>query len=86
MLRFVCGLVVVSAFVVTFAWGYEQRRQAQAWREVACANRVADVASRATFLGIDDSRGPCERLQALGLGIRTSSVASFPAHDPVIRQ
>ena len=86
VLRFLSGLVVLGAFAVTLAWGYQQRQQAQAWRELACANRVADLTSRATFLGFDDSRGACERLQSLGLGVRTSGLASFPVRDPIARQ
>jgi hypothetical protein len=85
VLRFVGGLVVLSAFAVTLAWGYHQRQQAQAWREVACANRLADVASRATFLGLDGSRGACERLQSLGIGVRAPGGAAFPAPERVAR-
>jgi hypothetical protein len=85
VLRFLGGCLVVGAFAVTLAWGYEQRRQAQEWRELACSYRVADLASRAKFLGLDDQRGACERLQALGLGVRTSGVSSLTVHDPLLR-
>ena len=85
VLRLVGGVVVVGAFALTLAWGYEQRQQAQEWRELACAYRVADLASRAKFLGLDDQRGACARLQSLGLGVRTSGLPSFPARDPLPR-
>ena len=85
VLRFFAGFAVVGAFAVTIAWGYEQRQQAQEWREIACAHRVADLASRAKFLGLDEQRGACERLQSLGLGVRTSGFSSLPSRDPILR-
>jgi hypothetical protein len=77
-LRVIGCALILSAFVTTFGWGYHQRQQAQAWREQACANRFADVARRATFLGSDDPAAPCDRLQSLGLGMRISGFAAFP--------
>lgn len=84
VLRFVTSFLVLGSFAITLAWGYEQRQQAQRWREVACANRVADLASRAKFLGLDGQPGACERLQSLGLGVRTSGFSSFPVRDPIL--
>ena len=84
-LRLAAGVAVIAAFGFTLAWGYEQRQQAQEWRELACAYRVADLASRAKFLGLDEQRGACERLQALGLGVRTSGFSSLPVRDPSLR-
>jgi hypothetical protein len=81
VLRFVSAVAVVGAFALTLAWGYEQRQQAQEWRELACAYRVADVASRAKFLSLDDERRACDRLQALGLGVRTSGLSTLPVRD-----
>ena len=77
--------LVLSAFVATLGWGYHQRQQAHAWREQACAYRFADLARRATFLGEDDVQNACGRLQALGLGLRASSVAAFPIRDQLAR-
>jgi hypothetical protein len=76
--------LVVGAFVFMLAWGYHQRQLAQAWREQACANRFADVARRATFLG-DDTRDACARLQHLGLGLRTSGFPTFSASNDFAR-
>jgi hypothetical protein len=84
VLRFCVGFVVVGAFALTLAWGYEQRQQARQWRELACAHRVADLAGRAKFLGLDDRGGACERLQSLGLGVRTSGLSSLPVRDPLV--
>jgi hypothetical protein len=79
VLRVVCAVLVLSAFMVTLAWGYQQRQQAQAWREQACVYRFADLARRATFLG-EDTRDACARLHSLGLGLRTSATAA-PGND-----
>lgn len=78
-----CGLVV-SAFVATLAWGYDQRQQAHAWREQACAYRFSELARRATFLGEQDVQDACARLQALGFGLRISGFASLPAPEPIL--
>jgi hypothetical protein len=71
-MRAIGAALVLSAFMVTLGWGYQQKQQAQAWREQACTYRFADVARRATFLG-EDTRDACARLQSLGLGLRTST-------------
>jgi hypothetical protein len=83
VIRFFTGFVVLGAFALTLAWGYEQRQKAQEWREVACAYRVAELASRAKFLGLEDHRGACDRLQSLGLGVRTSGLSTLPVREPL---
>ena len=71
-LRVTVGVIVTSAFLVTLAWGYEQRKQAQGWRETACAYRVADLAKTAPFVARDtDVRSACGRLDALGVSLQT---------------
>jgi hypothetical protein len=85
VLRLAGAVAVIATFALTLAWGYEQRQQAQEWREVACAYRVADINSRAKFLGLDEQRGACERLQSLGLGVRTSGFSSLPTREPILR-
>jgi len=72
LLRVALGAMVTSAFLVTLAWGYEQRKQAQGWRETACAYRVADLAKSAPFVARDtDVRSACGRLDALGVSLQT---------------
>jgi hypothetical protein len=67
-LKLLTGVLLLSLLVLPLAWGYEQRRQARAWKEIACAYRLAETARRATFLAIDDARaGACGRLRDLGL-------------------
>lgn len=81
----VAGLTItLSAFATTFAWGYHQRQQAQAWREQACAHRFAEVARRATFLG-EDAGAACVRLESLGLDMRLSGLPSVPSSTAAAR-
>ena len=69
--------IAFSVFLGTFAWGYEQRRQAQSWRDLACTYRLADVGRRATFLGVDEQTpAACSRLTELGLGVQGTGLAS----------
>jgi hypothetical protein len=78
---FKLGIVAValSALLGTFAWGYEQRRQAQTWRDLACTYRLADVGRRATFLAVDEQTpAACSRLSDLGLSVPGSGVAAAP--------
>jgi hypothetical protein len=74
--------VVAMAFIMflgTFAWGYEQRRQAQTWRDLACTYRLADVGRRATFLAVDEQTpAACGRLTELGISVQGAGVASVP--------
>lgn len=57
---------VTSAYVLTFAWGYEGRQQARQWREIACTYRLGQI-ERATP-GLAEGRGACAALERAGLG------------------
>jgi carbonic anhydrase len=71
--------MAVSVFLGTFAWGYEQRRQAQTWRDLACTYRLAEVGRRATFLAVDEQTpAACSRLSELGLRVQTGMAAAAP--------
>jgi hypothetical protein len=83
--------VALSALLGTFAWGYEQRRQAQTWRDLACTYRLADVGRRATFLAVDEQTpAACNRLSDLGLSVpvpawpryRTRASRRVPDRNP----
>ena len=68
-----------SLFLGTFAWGYEQRRQAQTWRDLACTYRLADLGRRATFLAVDEQTpAACSRLTELGISVQGAGMASVP--------
>jgi carbonic anhydrase len=69
--------MALSVFLGTFAWGYEQRRQAQTWRDLACTYRLADVGRRATFLAVDEQTPEaCGRLNELGLSVGREVVSA----------
>ena len=71
--------MALSVFLGTFAWGYEQRRQAQTWRDLACTYRLADVGRRATFLAVDEQTPQaCGRLSELGLTVQREVVTAAP--------
>jgi hypothetical protein len=58
-------VVLTSAWVLTFAWGYEGRQQARRWRDVACTYRVTDLERVTPGLA---ANGPaCETLDRIGL-------------------
>ena len=67
----VIGLVVlVGAIVLPVGWGYEQRQQARAWQETACAYRLKEVARGAMLSASGERRGQaCAALRQLGFDI-----------------
>ena len=58
-------VVVTSAWILMFAWGYEGRQQARRWRDVACTYRISDLEKAAPRLGA--GRDACETLDRIGL-------------------
>jgi hypothetical protein len=58
-------MALVSAYVITFAWGYEGRQEARRWRELACSYRVSEL-ERVTP-GLADGRGACNALDRIGM-------------------
>jgi hypothetical protein len=71
-LKVVIGVVMISAFLVTLAWGYAQRQRAEEWRETACTYRMAELTRKAPFLASaeDQPTHPCERLDVLGVSLQ----------------
>ena len=67
----VIGLVaLVGAIVLPVGWGYEQRQQARAWQETACAYRLKEVARGAMLSAGGERRGQaCAALRQLGFEI-----------------
>jgi len=67
----VIGLVaLVGAIVLPMGWGYEQRQQARAWQETACAYRLKELARGTTLLASIERRGQaCAALRQLGFDI-----------------
>lgn len=64
-IKLVFVATLTSAWVLTFAWGYEGRQQARRWKEVACTYRVSDLERAAPGLG--DAANKCETLDRIGL-------------------
>ena len=41
---------LITLIVLPVAWGYEQRKQARTWQNVACAYRMKEVARRTPMI------------------------------------
>ena len=65
------GIVtLVGLIVLPVAWGYEQRKQARTWQNVACAYRIKEVLRRTPMLATTEpGRDACTVLERLGLGL-----------------
>lgn len=63
-------IALIGLIVLPVAWGYEQRRQARTWQNIACAYRIREVASRVPFIVTADvGRNACGTLERLGLDL-----------------
>ncbi len=58
-------MALASAYVITFAWGYESRQEARRWREAACTYRVSEL-EHATP-GVGRSGNACDVLERVGI-------------------
>lgn len=69
-LRVLGGLLLLGLILLPMAWGYEQRKQAQAWQTVACSYRMREVTRRTPVVAaVDYARNPCVTLERLGLDL-----------------
>jgi hypothetical protein len=67
-LKMVGVVFLVGLIVLPVAWGYEQRRQARVWQNVACAYRIKEVTRHAPFIaGVERAPDACATLARLGL-------------------
>ena len=62
-LLFAAGLT--SAYLVTFAWGYEARQEARRWRELACTYRLSEI--QRAVPGQPGAGAACDTLTRVGL-------------------
>ena len=62
-------MALIGLIVLPVAWGYEQRRQARAWQNVACAYRMKEIQRNAPFIpnGPERAQDACAALARLGL-------------------
>jgi hypothetical protein len=70
------GIVtLVGLIALPVAWGYEQRKQARTWQNVACAYRIKEVARRTPILAATEpGRDACVVLERLGLDLEVSKL------------
>jgi hypothetical protein len=67
------AIALIGAIVVPVGWGYEQRQQARAWQETACAYRLRELARATTLLAGSERRGrACAALRELGFDVEPS--------------
>ena len=65
------GIVtLVGLIALPVAWGYEQRKQARTWQNVACAYRMKEVARQTPMIAtLEQRRDACVALERLGLDL-----------------
>jgi hypothetical protein len=65
------GIVgLITVIVLPVAWGYEQRKQARTWQNVACAYRMKEVARQTPMIAtLEYRRDACTALERLGLDL-----------------
>ena len=64
----IAGLITV--IVLPVAWGYEQRKQARTWQNVACTYRMKEVARQTPMIAtLQYRQDACVALERLGLGL-----------------
>ncbi len=64
----VAGLITM--IVLPVAWGYEQRKQARTWQNVACAYRMKELARQTPMIAtLEYRRDACMALAQLGLDL-----------------
>lgn len=69
-LKFAGVAGLITMIVLPVAWGYEQRKQARTWQNVACTYRMKEVARQAPLIAAVEHRGDaCMTLQRLGLDL-----------------
>ena len=60
-------LLLLGLIMLPMAWGYEQRRQARTWQNVACAYRIKEVTRMAPFIAnVERAPDACATLNRLG--------------------
>jgi hypothetical protein len=61
---------LIGLIMLPVAWGYEQRRQARTWQNVACAYRIKEVSrSIPSLTTIERTADACAMLEKLGLTV-----------------
>jgi hypothetical protein len=61
-------MTLLALILVPLSWGYEQRRQARMWQNVACAYRVDELTRRSALL-VEPAGDACTVLARLGVAV-----------------
>jgi hypothetical protein len=79
-------LALIGLIVLPVAWGYEQRRQARTWQNVACAYRMKEITRSAPFIANSVERAPdaCAMLAKLGLPLPEEELVVRPVAATVV--
>ena len=69
-LKMVGVVTLIMLIVLPVAWGYEQRKQARTWQNVACAYRIKEVARQTPMIAtLEYRQDACVTLERLGLDL-----------------
>lgn len=69
-LKMLGALTLIGLIVLPVAWGYEQRRQARTWQNVACAYRIKEVTRNTPLVAsVERASDACTTLARLGLQV-----------------
>ena len=79
-LKMVGLMILIGLIVLPAAWGYEQRRQARTWQNVACAYRIKEVTRAAPFMArAERASDACAALARLGIQLSEEDFVLLPA-------
>jgi hypothetical protein len=68
VVRIVGVIATLAMVMLPAAWGYQQRAEARAWREMACSYRLREALSDGRLVTPSDlASSPCDRLDHLGV-------------------
>jgi hypothetical protein len=72
-------MLLVGLIVLPVAWGYEQRRQARTWQNVACAYRIKEMTRSAPFMAnVERAPDACTTLARLGFQMSEPEFVVLP--------
>jgi hypothetical protein len=78
-LKMVGVMFLLGLIVLPVAWGYEQRRQARTWQNVACAYRIKEVTRMAPFIAnVERAPDACTTLARLGFQVSEGDSVPLP--------
>ncbi len=73
-------MILIGLIVLPVAWGYEQRRQARTWQNVACAYRIKEITRSAPFVAqVERASDACTTLARLGLQLSDAEFVPLQA-------